>query len=224
MILEAERRLVADYSRRLGASGLSPGTSGNLSVCQHDAALMAITPSAMRYDEVDAADVVVMDFESRVVDGERRPSTEFGMHLACYRERSDIAAIVHTHSPQATTLAVLGRELPAVHYMLAYAGTDLVRCAPYRPYGTVALADAAVEALGNGYGCLLQNHGVLACGPDLAHAYALAEQIEFCAGLYLRATAHGAPHILTRAQIDEVIAKLAAYTPQSTRAKGDTHG
>ena len=208
------RLSIVDYSRRLGVSGFSPGTTGNLSICDRAAGLIAITPSAMRYDEIDARDVVILDLEGRTVEGARRPSTEHGMHLHCYRERPDINAVVHTHSRDATTLAVLGRDLPAVHYLMAYAHADVVRCAPYRLFGTDELARIAVEYLGTGYACLLANHGVLACGPDISHAFALAEQLEFCAGLYLRALAAGVPRVLDAGEVRAVIDQLASYRPQ----------
>lgn len=214
MRLQTEREQVVRYCRKLADSELSPGTSGNISVFNARQGLMAISPSSMEYSLLTADDVVLMDLAANIVDGERRPSTEFDMHLACYRARGDIGAVVHTHSPQATTLAVLGWDLPAVHYMIGYGGTAVIRCAPYHLFGTPELATAAMSAMGKGYACLLRNHGTLAAGPDIGHAWALAEQIEFCAGLYLRARALGEPHVLDDGQMDEVIAAFSAYTVQ----------
>jgi L-fuculose-phosphate aldolase len=213
MRLERERLLVVEHCQRMGATGLTPGTSGNVSVLDRKKALAAISPSAMRYEHLTAEDVVVVNMDAEVVEGTRRASTEIGMHLACYRARGDIGAVVHTHSPNATTMAILGWDLPAVHYNLAYSGGAVVRCAPYHLFGTPELAAAAVESLGTGYGCLLESHGVLATGRDIAHAFALAEQIEFCAGLYLSAKSVGEPKILSDAQVAEVIDRLAKYIP-----------
>ena len=214
MQLRYEREQVVEYCRNLHDSGLSAGTTGNISVFKAADGLMAISPSSMDYQRLTAEDIVVMDLSARVVAGDRRPSSESGMHLGCYRERRDIGALVHTHSPQATTLAVLGWDLPAVHYMIGYSGGALIRCAPYRLFGTPELAAEAVSYLGTGYACLLQNHGVLAGGPDIGHAWALTEQIEFCAGLYLRAKALGEPHVLSDRQIDDVIAEFRSYSVQ----------
>ena len=214
MILEEQRMEVAEHCATMRAIGLSPGTSGNLSVLCPAEGLVAVSPSAMRYEDVRAEDVVVVDMEGAVVDGARRPSSETQMHLGCYRRRSDLGAVVHTHSAAATTLAVLGWDLPAVHYAIALSGSAVVRCATYHSFGSGELASAAADALGSGYACLLENHGVLAAGPDLTAAFGLAEQIEFCAGLYLRAKAVGEPHILSDAQIAEVIARFARYEPQ----------
>ena len=175
---------------------------------------MAVSPSAMSYEAITTQDVVVLDLDANIIDGSRRPSTEFGMHLGCYKARQDIGAIVHTHSTAATTLATLGWDLPAIHYMIAYSGGALVRCAPYRLFGTKDLSDVAVEYLGQSYGCLLASHGVLAGGPNIGHAFALAQQIEFCADLYLRAKSVGKPTILSDAEIADVVASFANYNTQ----------
>jgi L-fuculose-phosphate aldolase len=162
-----------------------------------------------------AEDVVVMNLDAEVVDGARRPSSEFGMHLICYQQRPDIGAVVHTHSPRATTLAVLGWELPAVHYMIAHSGGATIRCAPYRLFGTMDLAQEAIRTLEGRYACLLESHGVLTAGPDIGYAFSLAEQVEFCADLYLRAKAVSEPIILNEEQISAVIAQaMSSYRTQ----------
>lgn len=214
MLMAAERQAVIDYCRKMADIGLTSGTSGNISLFNRDEQFMAISPSSMDYREMTLADVVIMDLDAKVVDGKRRPSTEHGMHLACYQQRSDIGAVVHNHSPAATTVAVLGWDLPAVHYMIGYSGGATIRCAPYHLFGTPELANAAVAYLGNGYGCLLANHGVLAAGPNIGHAFALAEQIEFCADIYLRARNAGIPKILSDAQVADVIAHFSNYNAQ----------
>lgn len=214
MIMQTERDNVIAHCQRMGAIGLTPGTTGNVSLFSAEQGCMAISPSAMSYGAMTAADVVVMNLDGEVVDGARRPSTEYGMHLACYRARPDLGAVVHTHSTAATTLATLGWELPAIHYMIAYSGGSVVRCAPYHLFGTADLAGAAAECLGGGYACLLESHGLLATGPDIAHAFALAEQLEFCAEVYLKALAAGQPKILSDEQVQQVIARFANYKAQ----------
>lgn len=208
------REQVREYCAKLAASNLASGTSGNISVFDPESRLCAISPSAMDYQRMTAADVVVLDSDGAIVAGERRPSSEAGLHLACYRARADLRAVVHTHSVAATSVAVLGRELPAVHYMLALCGRARLPCAPYALFGSEELAAHAVAALAGGYGCLLQNHGVLATGADIHHAWSLAEQIEFCADLYLRASAAGTPHVLSDTQMQAVIDQLDSYRPQ----------
>jgi L-fuculose-phosphate aldolase len=208
------RESVAGGCRRLGASKLASGSSGNISMRDPESGLIAISPSAMAYADMSARDIVLMDRDGQLVDPGPRPSSEWPMHLHCYQLREDIGAVVHTHSPAATTLAVLGRELPAVHYMIALNGSSSIPLAPYHRFGSAELAEAAVQAMGDGWACIMQSHGVLATGPDLESAWDLAEQIEFCAELLLRAEAVGKPRILSEAEVAEVIAHLGSYRPQ----------
>jgi L-fuculose-phosphate aldolase len=208
------RQQVVVCCHKLADSRLAAGVSGNVSCLDRNAGLVAISPSAMDYRAMRPEDVVLIDRDGQLVDPGRRPSSEWGMHLACYGLREDVGAVVHTHSPAATTLAVLGRELPAVHYMIALNGSDRIPLAPYHRFGSEALASAAVQAMGEGWACLLANHGVLATGRDLDAAWDLAENIEFCADLYLRASNVGEPRVLSAEQIGEVIAQLGSYQRQ----------
>ena len=214
MLLEKEREQVAQYCKKLDASGLTVGTSGNISIYNREKELMAISPSSMDYAAMEPEDVVLLNLDAKIVDGVRRPSSEFGMHLICYKHRQDIGAVVHTHSCHATTLAVMGWDLPAVHYNIAYSGGATIPCAPYCLFGTQELAETALKYLEGRYACLLANHGALAAGSNISHAYALAEQLEFCAGIYLKAKTLSSPNILTDEQITDVIGKFIAYTSQ----------
>ena len=95
--------------------------------------------------------------------------------------------------------------------MIAYSGSNLVRCAPCHSFATQQLADAAVKHFGRGYACLLASYGALACGPNIGRAFALAEQLEFCADVYLKAKAAGTAKILTSAQVGEVRSRFSNY-------------
>ncbi|MEE4660121.1 MAG: class II aldolase/adducin family protein [Halieaceae bacterium] len=214
--MEAEqlRRDIVSACRRLAQSTLGSGTSGNISARDLETGLVGLSPSAMDYAAITPEDVVLMTLQGDTVDARRRPSSEWLMHLHCYRCRPDIQALVHTHSPAATAVAVLGRPLPAVHYMLALSGNHEIPLAPYHRFGSEALAQAAVEAMGEGRACLLANHGVLAGGDSIRAAWTLAEQIEYCADVYLRASAAGEPVLLSKAEMREVEAHFGSYTPQ----------
>ncbi len=214
MLLEKERTQVVQYCHKLDAGGLTTGTGGNISIFNAEAGLMAISPSSMDYAVMEPEDVVVQDLDAHIVDGIRRPSSEFGMHLICYQNRPDIGAVVHTHSPKATTLAVLGWDLPAIHYMIAVSGGATIPCTPYCLFGTPELAETAIKYLEGRYACLLGNHGALATGPNIGHAFALAEHMEFCADLYLRAKTLAEPNVLSNEQIADVIGKFIDYKTQ----------
>jgi L-fuculose-phosphate aldolase len=216
--LEALREAVADGGRRLAAAGLVESTSGNLSLRDPAGGQVVISPSALAYERVRAADVVVVDPDGRVAEGGRPPSSELGMHLAVYARRADVGAVVHTHSPWATTWAVLGREIPAVHYVIASIG-NRVRVCPYATFGSGELAGNAADALGADNAVLLANHGVLAVGADLDAAFDNAVRVEFLAEVYWKAVQVGEPVVLSDEEIDRVRARLAAM-PRAAPAEG----
>ena len=140
-----------------------------------------------------------------------RPSSEWRMHAATYRARDDVNAIVHTHSPHATALACAGLGIPPFHYMIALAGGE-VRCMPYATFGTAELADHAVRGLEGRRATLLANHGVIAVGPTLQVARAVALEVENLAGQWLALRAAGLePKLLEPDELTRVVAKFADY-------------
>ena len=210
MLLEEERKLIVTYGKKLITSGLTKGTGGNISIYHPEEKLMAISPSGLDYFETEPEDVVVLDLEGKVVDGTRKPSSELDMHSIFYKNREDINAIVHTHSPFATTIAALNWELPAVSYLVAYAGLN-VRCAKYASFGTKELAENAFEAMRDRRAVLLANHGLLTGAKDLINAFNIAEEIEFSAEIYYRAKSIGEPVILPEKEMEFMLEKFKIY-------------
>lgn len=211
MKLEQERELLTEYGRRMSRAGLSVGTSGNLSIYVPEEGLMAITPSGLDYEATTPADIVVMDLEAHVVEGERKPSSEWALHTKFYQRHPAARAVVHTHSMYCTTLACLGKPLEAVHYAIGAAGTARIPVAPYRLFGTPELAAAAVETCGDGKAVLLANHGLVAWEGSLPKAFSLARDLEFTAELQWRAMAVGTPNILTDSQMAEALERFKTY-------------
>jgi L-fuculose-phosphate aldolase len=207
-MLQELRAAVATAALSLLEAGLVRGTSGNVSA--RDGELVAVTPTGVDYRRLDGGSVPVVDLDGRVADGTLAPSSELPLHLAVYRARPDVGAVVHTHSVFATTFAVLGEELPAVHYLLAHAGRR-VRLAPYATYGTGELADACVAALADDGAVLLANHGVVAVGPDLDRALLVADAVEQVAELCWRARCLGTPVVLPDEEMDRVARAFARY-------------
>jgi L-fuculose-phosphate aldolase len=208
-------------AQQLQRKGLLSLTAGNVSVRVEDT-LLAITPTGMPYDEIGPDDIVVCDLDGAVVDGHRRPSSELPFHSAVLRARPDIGAVVHTHSPFATTIAVLGLTIPAVHYVIASLDVTTVPIVPYSTYGSDALADSIVAALGDGgKAALLANHGALALGADLAEAARAAELLEFLAGVYHRALQVGEPVVLPDQEIALVSARHRGYGQPRDRKSAD---
>ncbi|MBO2533838.1 L-fuculose-phosphate aldolase [Planifilum fulgidum] len=201
-------------AKELYRTGLVRGTSGNVSVRDPESpGRMWITPSAIPYDEITVEDLVQVDLESGTpVRGSRKPSSETPMHRAIYRLRSDVRAVVHTHSTYATMFACAGEEIPAVHYLIAEIG-DRVPVADYAVYGSEELARNAVEALrrAGANGALLKNHGVIAVGESLSKAYVRAEIIETVAQLAFGAKMIGRWELLTPEQLEETRKNFGSY-------------
>ena len=203
----ALREAVVATARAMNASGYR-GSSGNVSA-RIDGGFL-ITPSGVPYDVTKSDDIVAVndDGEAR---GRLAPSSEWRFHREIYRDRPELHAIVHTHSPFATTLACLDRGIPAFHYMIAVAGGKDIRCAPYATFGTQELADHVVRGLAGRKACLLSHHGMIAADTTLAAALALAIEVETLAEMYWRALQIGEPTLLSDQEMDVVVAKFASY-------------
>lgn len=210
MLLFNERAAVVRFGLELLRSGLTTGSGGNLSLLDRERGLVAISPSGLDYRQIRPEDVALVDLDGDQVEGERKPSSELSFHLAIYRKRPDVCAVVHTHSLNATTLACLGWELPAAHYLVGFAGRK-VPLAPYATFGTTELADSVGGHIGQFNALLLANHGLVAVGPDLDRAFATAEEIELVAAIYLKAKAVGQPVILPDEEMDRVVEKFKSY-------------
>lgn len=212
------RAEVIRYSRRLQAEHLVQATAGNLSTrVEGEPGVLAMTPTSLAYDELEPADVCLVDAGGRLLDGRRAPTSELPLHTLLYARRPEVGAIVHTHSPAATTMAALGWRLPAILTGLVGAVGGDVRVAPYARPGTAEMADLTAAALDDRGACLLRQHGVVAVGADLAHAFSAAAATEAAADVYLRARANAAE--LDELPRDEV-ASIARVWREQWRAGG----
>ena len=207
-MLAEERRSVVEHAPAL--ESLTPGRTGNCSVRSGDA--FAVTPTGVSYDAFGPEDVPVVGVDGERRGGEMAPSSEVPMHAAIYR-REDVGAIVHTHSPWTTALAVAGEGLPPVHYMIVAVGRR-VPVAEYARYGTDALAENVVSAMreADSDAAILRNHGLVVTGPDLPTAFENAVHVESLARLYLSVRAAGfEPTELADEQLAAVEAALEEY-------------
>ena len=209
-LLREAREAVVEYAPAL--ADLTPGRTGNLSVRDGDA--VAVTPTGVPYDSFDANDVPVVDLDGERLAGRMAPSSEVPMHTGIYKHDRP-GAIVHTHSPWATTMATLGRKLPPVHYMIVSVGRE-VPLADYAPYGTEALAANAVAAMAEAEAdaAILANHGLVVTGPDLETAVENTRHVEDLCRLYLRASAVDEPTLLTDDQLATVEERFESYGQQ----------
>lgn len=205
-----EKEQVVRYGKKLIDRRLTTGSGGNISVCNREKNLVAISPSGLDYYETTPEDIVILDIDGNLVEGKHRPSSEAGMHLAFYKNRADVSGIVHTHSKFATAIACMGWELPAVHYLIGMAG-HRVKCTGYATYGSDELAKKALETIGDSNAVLLANHGLIALGEDVDRAFSTAEHLEFVSEVYYLTKTLGTPNILSDEDMDEVMKKFGTF-------------
>ncbi|UCH73738.1 MAG: class II aldolase/adducin family protein [Rhodospirillales bacterium] len=202
------RRALIETCRAMNGLGLNQGTAGNASARVPEGLL--ITPSGLAYERMKPDDIVVIDAGGRA-HGARPPSSEWRFHFDILRQRAEVGAVLHAHPPFCTALACLGRDIPAFHYMVAVAGGDSIRCAPYATFGTQALSDHALEALEGRLACLLANHGMICVAAGLDAALDLAVEVETLAQQYWRALQVGAPQLLSADEMRTVLRKFQSY-------------
>jgi L-fuculose-phosphate aldolase len=207
------RRAIVAKARWMHASGLTHGTSGNISARFGHG--MLITPSALPYQTLKPSMLAEMALDSHGDwEGSHKPSTEWPFHSAIYRARPEVGAIVHTHSTFATALSIARRSIPACHYMVAAFGGSNVRCADYATPGSANLSKAVLGALEGRTACLLANHGAVAVGADLDHGMWLAETLETVAEQYYRALLIGGPILLSERDVNEMHDRMQSYGMQ----------
>jgi len=205
---------VLHTARGMNASGINRGTAGNVSArSQDDPAQFLITPTGMAYAEMRADDIVVVGMDGTCT-GSRKPSSEWRFHRDIYAAKPEVGAVVHTHSPFATALACVGRDIPPFHYMIATFGGRDVRCAAYATFGTQELSDAALVALQDRNACLLAHHGMIVCGGDLRRALALAVELETLCEQYWRVLQIGPAKLLPEEEMARVLEKFSTYGQQ----------
>ena len=196
----------------MNAAGINRGKSGNVSARWRDGGFdgFLVTPSALPYAQTTPQDLAAVSLAGDA-SGPRPPSSEWRFHRDIYAQREDAHAVVHVHAPFATSLACLHRGIPAFHYMVAVAGGNDIRCAPYATFGTQALSDNVLGALAGRSACLMANHGLIAIGAALDAALALAVEVETLAEMYWRALQVGEPVLLSHEEMQVVLGKFATY-------------
>jgi L-fuculose-phosphate aldolase len=198
-------------ARRMTSAGLNKGTAGNLSVREGEGFL--ITPTGMDYETLTPDDIVFMHMDGRH-EGTKKPSSEWRFHRDIYAARPEAGAVLHAHSPLATSLACLRRDIPPFHYMIARFGGDTLRCADYATFGTQELSDHALAAMQGRAACLLANHGMLLFGRDLKQALDLGIELECLCEQYWRACQLGEPVLLDAEEMRVVLEKFSRYGQQ----------
>lgn len=193
---------IVEAGKKMLHKGLVIGTSGNISIRISGEDRILITPSSVEYDKTEIDDILVVDLEKNVLEGERSPSVETGMHIGIYTTRPDIGAIVHAHSVYASAIASLGKTIPPFLDEIVLMIGGEIKVAEYGMPGSKELAQNAVRALGKKNAVLLANHGSLCCGENLEKAFETAELVERVAKVFILCSLLGKPKSLPQEALE----------------------
>jgi L-fuculose-phosphate aldolase len=203
------RNSIIKYSKLLNQTNLTPLRSGNISIRFKDGFL--ITPSGMKYKNLQPKDIVFVNFKGNLKIGKNKPSSEWRFHKDIYIDKKDSKAIVHCHSKHALILSCFGKRIPSFHYMVAVAGGEDIKCAKYATYGTSELSKNILKALRGRNACLIGNHGQVSFSNSLSKAFELAQEVEYLSEQYLGCLRTGKPKILSKSQMTKVLLKVKNY-------------
>jgi L-ribulose-5-phosphate 4-epimerase len=196
--LEFLKKQVLETSIYSYKQGLFAGTSGNLSAFDKESNLVVITPTSIRYDEMTIEDIVIIDLEGNIIEGKRKPSSEWQLHCEIYKAKDNVYSVFHTHSPYATAFAVNRKPIPLILIeMIPFLGGE-VPVAEIALPGTKELGLNALKVLDDRNACLLANHGVLAVGQSVDQAHIRAEYVEDAAKIYHYALNAGEIHLIPK--------------------------
>ena len=204
MRLAALREQLVELHAELPRNRLVVWTGGNVSVRDPDTGLVAIKPSGVRYDDLTAASMVVVELDGTIIEGGRKPSSDTASHLYIYRHRPDVNGVVHTHSRFATAFAAVGRPIPV--YLTAQADEfgGEIPCADFAFVGDDSIGALVVESIGRSSAILLKNHGVFTVGPTAAAAVKAAVMVEDVAATVWAALQIGTPDELDADAVDRL--------------------
>jgi L-fuculose-phosphate aldolase len=209
-LLEA-RKTVLDTAREMCAAGLVVGNSGNISLRlppEGKMGLMAITPTSRHYDTLDYADIPIIDFNGNNVEGKLKPSVETPLHIAIYKARKNVNAVIHTHSIFASAIAVTGLEIPPILLdQVLFLGGEIKSCGGAL-VSTPEQINGFIRALGDRSAALIPNHGAVGTGKTMRDAFTACELIEKTAQIYLLALGAGKINLLSP---DVITLEKAAY-------------
>jgi L-ribulose-5-phosphate 4-epimerase len=206
------KKQVYDCIMDLVREGYVQGTGGNVSVRVDGEDVIAVTPSQREYHGMTVDEICVVDFDLKPVeDNGLKPSMETGMHVSVYKNRMDVGAVVHTHQIYASVFALLNQPIPALFDEVSMTIGAVVEVVPYGLSGSPQLIENVKSKLGNRSNCyLIQNHGVLALGPDLAKAKRCAELLEKAAHVYCLALSTGKEVTILPQNIQDMMGKIVA--------------
>ncbi len=225
MTLNKEDQLrmeVVKGAKAIFAKGLVESGEGNVSVRNGKKDELFITPSFNQYDTLKKDEIVHLNFEGTPLSAGKLPSTEAKMHIAIYKSRPKVQAVIHTHSPFATMLSIVRKSIPIImEEMFIFLGGS-VEVSEFGEAHTIEIGEVALNALGIKNAALLGNHGVIVCGKSLDHAVKFAELVEKLAKVYWGALQIGKPNIINQEQLErfqKLFESLFANYPRNINKK-----
>jgi L-fuculose-phosphate aldolase len=205
------RSSIVEALQSMARLGINKGTAGNISVRADNG--FYISPTGIGYDGMKPEQIVLMNWDG-TYEGDVLPSSEWRFHRDILSERTELNAVVHTHSTSATAVSILGHDIPAIHYVVAAAGGNSIPCAKYETFGTAELGQSILTAMKGRRACLLAHHGTIAAGATLAKAMSLSVTVEELASLYLTCLPFGKPPVLSDEEMARVLDKFKTYGQQ----------
>lgn len=210
-MFEAEKQAVLDAALKLDRYGLIALSGGNVS-WRMETGEVLVTPSGMIYDDMVADDILVVDIEGNILEGERKASVDTEALLYIFKNMPQVNAVIHTHQPYATGLGLVMDEIPCNLSTMANATEGPVAVAAYGDPGSLSMGVEAVRAIGDRLAVVLKHHGVIAVGRDLRQALFSCVYLEEAAKTVAVALATGREMAtMTQEQIDEAVAVFHRY-------------
>ncbi|CFY05762.1 Class II aldolase/adducin N-terminal [Syntrophomonas zehnderi OL-4] len=206
-----DRKAVLRTAREIYEQKLVPGTWGNVSQKVKNESFLLITPSGMDYRLMTIEDIILLDMDANVIEGEHKPSIETQLHIHIYKSRPDVRGVVHVHSTYASAFAVANKSIPVILEETAQVIGHPVEVAPYARCGSLDLAHQAVRTLGDGQAVLLANHGLVGVGVDVEQALNVCNIAEKTAMVSLYANTLGQVKELGREDIDILRQEFSCY-------------
>jgi len=204
MLLEEQRKKVIKTALKAQNMGLILLTFGNFSLRDPRTGYVCITPSGMDYQDIQPQDIVVIDTSGKIIEGARKPSVETPLHCHIYQKRPDVFGICHTHSTFATAWASCEESMPVIVAELAALVGGSVDTAPYRPIGSVELAEVTAKVLADKAAVFMGNHGLVAVGANLDQAFNNAVIVEESAKITFYAKKLGKMKVISESECEAI--------------------
>ena len=222
------KRRVLQVSQRLSADGYfgsKSGSAGNVSMLIEGENALVVTPTRLQYDVMTVEDICVVDFDLAPIEGKRKPSIEAPMHVATYKVRADVSAVIHTHQTFASALSILNEPIPPLFDEVTLAIGNTIDVVPYALSGSRELHDNVARKLANRCHCyILQNHGTLCIGTDLDKTFTFVELLEKSAHIYMDALSTGKPiTVLPEKTVAQLHAAVIARQDREIARKTPSH-